>query len=110
MAGIILDAELHAIARYLVKLEGFIADEYQGVVDISSEIYQLNEQYQFVSMEHLSAFHADVSSMYQFERQRSLKSIDQVAFTKFKLDNLTGNSRIQQIKNELASEIRAARA
>ena len=109
MAGIVLDAELHAIARYLVKLEDFVADEYQGVVNINSEIQQLNEQYQFVPTEHFPAFHADVNSMYQFEKQRSLKSINQVAFAKFKLDNLTGNNRLQQIKSELASEIQAAR-
>lgn len=109
MAGIILDAELHAIARYLVKLEDFVNEEYQGVVNIDTEIQQLNEQYNFVTNEQFSAFHADINSMYQFERQRSLKSINRVAFTKFKLDNLTGNNRIQQIKAELASELQAAR-
>lgn len=109
MAGIILDAELHAIARYLVKLEGFVAKEYQGTVNISSEIQQLNDCYQFVNDDQFSAFYSDVNSMYQFEKQRSLKSIDQIAFTKFKLDNLTSNNRLQQIKQELASEIQSAR-
>ena len=109
MAGIVLDAELHAIGRYLVKLEDFIKEEYQGVVNINYEIQQLNAQYGFVSTERFPAFSADVLSMYHFERRRSLQSIDQVAFTRFKLDNLTGNNRIQQIKAELASELQAAR-
>lgn len=109
MAGIVLDAELHAIARYLVKFENFVNEEYQGVVDIHSEIRRLNEHYNFVTLDQFSAFHADVHSMYQFERMRSLKSINQVAFAKFKLDNLTGNNRIQKIKTELASELQAAR-
>lgn len=109
MAGIVLDAELHAIARYLVKLEDFVREEYKGTVDIDAEIRQLNMHYNFVTDEQFSAFHADVHSMYQFERQRSLKSINQVAFAKFRLDTLTGNNRIQQIKAELASEIQSAR-
>ncbi|WP_028862408.1 hypothetical protein [Psychromonas aquimarina] len=109
MAGIILDAELHAIARYLVKLEDYVQEEYQGVVNVDSEIQQLNEQYGFVVNENAVAFNSDVKTMYNFERKRSLKSIDNVAFAKFKLDNLTGNNRLQQIKTELANELQAAR-
>jgi len=109
MAGIILDAELHAIARYLVKLEDYVQEEYQGVVNVDSEIQQLNEQYGFVANENEVAFNSDVKTMYNFERKRSLKSIDNVAFAKFKLDNLTGNNRLQQIKTELANELQAAR-
>lgn len=109
MAGIVLDAELHAIARYLVKLEKFVHEQYQGVVNIQEEIRQLNNEYAFVSQIDFGSFLQDTSNLYQYERQRSLSSISQVAFAKFKLDNLTGDNRIQQIKNELASELNAVR-
>lgn len=109
MAGIVLDAELHAIARYLVKLENFVQEQYQGVVNIQEEIAQLNAEYGFVRPADFNSLLKDVSNLYQYERQRSLNSINQVAFAKFKLDNLTGNNRIQQLKSELAAELSAAR-
>lgn len=109
MAGVVLDAELHAIARYLVKLEDFVQEQYQCVVNIQEEITQLNAEYKFVSNTDFGSFLKDVSNLYQYERQRSLSGINQVAFAKFKLDNLTGNNRIQQLKNELAAELAAAR-
>ena len=109
MAGVVLDAELHAIARYLVKLENFVQEQYQGVVNIQEEITQLNAHYGFVKSTDFDSFLKDVANLYQFERQRSLSSISQVAFATFKLDNLTGNNRIQQLKRELAAELAAAR-
>lgn len=109
MAGIILDAQLHAIAKYLVKLENFVREQYQGTVNIQAEITQLNEEYGFVSQANFEAFLQDVSNVYHFERNRALSSISAVAFAKFKLDGLTGNNRIQQLKNELAAELAAIR-
>lgn len=109
MAGFVLNTELHAIARYLIKLEHFVSQEYKGVVNINSEIQQLNEQYGFVTSAQFPAFHADVYGMYQFESKRSLDSINQTAYAKFRLDNLTGNNRIQHIKADLASELQAVR-
>lgn len=109
MAGVILDAELHAIARYLVKLEDFVKEQYQGVVNVQEEISQLNSEYGFVGAVDFDAFLKDVFNLYQYERQRALSSISQIAFTRFKLDNLTGNNRIQQLKNELTAELAAVR-
>lgn len=110
MAGIVLDSELHAIAKHLVKLEQFVADEYQGVVTISKEVRSLNERYSFVSEDSYPAFEADVCAMYQFERDRQLKEINKLAFVRFKLDNLTGNDRIGQMKNELAETLGVVKA
>lgn len=109
MAGIILDAQLHAISKYLVKLENFVQEQYQGTVNIQAEITQLNADYGFVIPANFEAFLEDVLGVYHFERNRSLSSISAVAFTKFKLDNLTGNNRIQQLKNELSAELAAIR-
>lgn len=109
MAGIILDSELHAIARYLVKYEDFIKNEYQGTVDINKEIEVIYTEYGFGIIEEYPDFHHDVHHVYSFERNRKLSSLPPIAYAKFRLDLLTGNNRIQQMKNELAQELKAKR-
>ena len=84
-------------------------EQYQGTVNIKAEITQLNEEYKFVSPANFEAFLQDVSNVYHFERNRSLSSISPVAFARSKLDGLTGNNRIQQLKNELSAELAAIR-
>ena len=105
MSGIILDSELHVIAKYLIKLEDLVQTQYHGVINISLEIENLNDKYNFVEKADFSAFSSDINNMYQFERQRSLKKINQVSYAKFKLDSLTGQTRIQELKNELTHDL-----
>lgn len=109
MAGIILDAQLHAIAKYLVKLENFVKEQYQGTVNIQYEITQLNDEYKFVSEADFAAFLNDLLNVYHFERNRSLSSVSAVAFAKFQLDRVTGKTRMQQLKDELTADLAAIR-
>lgn len=105
MNGIILDSAINSIARYLVRLEDLVVDKYQGSVDIKEEIISLNNQYKFVSADQTSALVNDIYRMYDFERNRQIKSISKIAYAKYKLDHVSGDNDFQRLKNELHNEL-----
>ena len=107
MKGIVLDSAIKAIARYLVKLEALVVAQYNGSISLSTEITELNNTYNFVPQSQLKDFISDVSLMFTFEKNRQLQSISSVAFAEFKLDQLTGKTGLNKLKNELNSEIQS---
>lgn len=101
MAGFILDAQLHALARHLVKVD--------NRVDIEKEIKYLNDHYQFVAEEDFSDFQGDLYSLYQFERDRKMSALNKISYARFKLDQLTGSASLESHDAELDSHLQGVR-
>lgn len=81
--SIVLDAQLHCIARHLVR--------HDNRLDVDKEIRHINDQYNLVPESSYSSFEKEVKAIYQFEKAREIKSVDLLGFAKFKVDAMSGS-------------------
>ncbi|MBB5863781.1 hypothetical protein [Xanthomonas sp. 3058] len=97
MAGLVLDAQLHSLARHLVKVD--------HRVDVSKEIRYLNDRYGFVPEEQFSKFDHDLNAMYEFEKNRQVNKLNAIGYAQFKLDQVTGNAALESHDSALSAQL-----
>lgn len=93
MAGFILNSQLHKIAGHLVSNDHRL--------DVKKEIKYLNDTYQFVNDSQFPEFERDVTALYHFEKERMLTSLSSVGYARFRLDQVTGSSKLESIDRAL---------
>lgn len=87
MAGLILDAQLHSLARHLTKVD--------HRVDVAKEMRYLNDRYNFVPEAQFQEFEHDLRAVYEFEKNRQVAKLSPVGYAQFKLDQVTGNAALE---------------
>lgn len=80
--SIILDTQLHCIARHLIK--------HDTRLDVDKEIRHINYQYNLVPHSSFSSFHKEVKAIYEFEKARQIKSLNLLGFAEFQFDKRSG--------------------
>lgn len=97
MGNPILDAQLHSLARHIVKAEVEVTERFGGKLDVPEEVRRLNQRYALVSKEQEHALATDVGLLVEFERNRAVKSVGKLAFARFKVDAITGNTPVGDV-------------
>lgn len=110
MGSLVLDAQLHRIARHLVKVDTEVRERFGGKMNLSTEVKNLNEKYDFVPASQLPAFEREVSQLVAFEKGRVVKSVSRMGYAKFRFDDALGTSSISHMADGLDDDSAGALA